>query len=72
MSGGYLTASVIAQARYMGVYGQTTARLARMLKRSVPVRGDRSKRKYLQFVFQFVNQSDISVLKSIARTDWLD
>lgn len=57
--------AVIAQGRLWGLYGDTEARLMRMIRRSVPVPGVKHVRRFLDWELIF-NQGELS---GVARID---
>ena len=53
------TEAAIAQARRLGVYGQTSARLSRMLKRAAPLTSPLGDRRFQDLAFKL--QDDLVV-----------
>ena len=57
--------SAMQEARWAGLYGDLNARILRMAKRSVPVPGDKSKRRFLNWELRLKE----STVTGIARLD---
>ncbi len=59
---------VLAQARGLGVYGDTKTRLARMLKRAAPFTSPLGNRRFQNFAFM----TEGDVVRWVARLDYDD
>ncbi len=60
-----ISTAVLQEARWAGLYGDLNARIGRMIKRSVPVPGDKTRRRFFGWELKF----DQNVIIGIARID---
>jgi hypothetical protein len=56
-----VSAEAVARGREIGVYGDTSKRLARMARRSAPFTGERGNRRFNDFILTTQGQSVIWV-----------